>query len=134
MVDMKSLAPLIIIILVAAPFTASAFAHENCRSPYTKLWVYTFPPKSICVILSHPTGKDLAKQNQANIEYNAHQEYLAGKAAGERNSQRIGFNGWSCPSGNSKAFCLGWNETSCSSAGCAGDFTCDQWNDTKGCP
>jgi len=50
-------------------------------------------------------------------------EYQAGRAAGERNSRGIRFVGWSCPTDHIRSYCVGWNETSCSSEGCGGDYT-----------
>jgi hypothetical protein len=85
--------------------------------------------------LKCPSGhtKDFCSGWATTAKYNI-QQYQAGKAAGERNSQGINFTSWSCPAGHSKSFCAGWSTTSCSSSGCNVDFTCDQWNDTKGCP
>jgi hypothetical protein len=65
------------------------------------------------------------------------QEFQVGQAAGEKNSQGVNFTSWSCPAGHSKSFCLGWNQTSCSSEGCGGEYTCLNPNQPKGaknCP
>jgi hypothetical protein len=137
---MKSLTPFIIIILLVAataPFATSAFAHPRSESvcKHTTLYVLTFPPQREKVILCHPVGKTLAKINKANEQYNARQEYLAGKLAAEKASSGINFTGWKCPSTN-KDFCRAWNLFARSSEGCGGDYTCVnpvQPPHTKGC-
>jgi hypothetical protein len=51
------------------------------------------------------------------------QQYQAGFAAGEKNSQGINFTSWACPPGQTRAFCLGWNQTSCNSVSIRGAST-----------
>jgi hypothetical protein len=97
----------IVLLVAVAPFNISTVAARHERQKCTPLYSLTFPPQKHCVILSHPTGKAL-KANRENIKYNAKQDFLAGKAAGERNSQGIGFKSWSCQSGKSKDYCRGW--------------------------
>lgn len=60
----------VIVLLVAAPLTA--YAHENhSHQKCTTLYSLTFPPqKKTCVMLSHPSGQTLTKENKANIEFN----------------------------------------------------------------
>ena len=129
----------ILLAITAAPLTVNAYTshHTKCKPPATQLFVYTFPVQNESVILKH--YGNTALQNKSNTDYNAAavynvQQFQAGKAAGERNSQGVNFTSWSCPAGHTKDFCRGWDTSSCSSAGCNGDFTCDRWNDTKGCP
>ena len=85
---------------------------KNVNRRTKELWVYTFPPQAECVILTHPNAHEEQKIKKENLRYNVAQEYKAGEAAGEKNSQGIC---WSCSPGNSKNFCLGWNQTSCNS-------------------
>jgi hypothetical protein len=78
----------------------------------------------------HPNAHDLEKINKANMQYNA------GVMAGQKASKDINFTSWTCPSSN-KDFCDGCKTSTCSSEGCAGDFTClnpNQPKDAKNCP
>lgn len=87
---------------VVTPLSAHASSHhQTCKSPYTKLYVYTFPPKTECVLLKH-TG-NVVEQNKLNMEYNA------GVVAGQKASQGVNFTSWKCPADHTKSFCEGWN-------------------------
>ncbi|MFY9873943.1 MAG: hypothetical protein WAK17_29920 [Candidatus Nitrosopolaris sp.] len=93
----------------------------------TTLYSLTFPPQKKCVVLSHPSAHYVQKINKANVEHNK------GVEAGRVRS--LNFNSTSgliCPAGHSKSFCLGWNQTACSSEGCGGDYTCINPNQPKG--
>jgi hypothetical protein len=82
--------------LPTAPLTTSVFAandDEICK--HMTLYSLTFHPQKEHMILCHPTGKTLAKQNQANIQFNA--GVVAGQAASA--TKCLG----------SKDFCKGWN-------------------------
>ena len=105
-----------LMLLLFLPMVNAHASHEvKCKPPYTKLYVYTFPPETECAILKHTNTLAL---NKSSIEYNA------GVAAGEKNSQGVNFTSWLCPPGHTKEFCRGFAQTSCSSEGCNGDFTC----------
>ena len=120
---------IIIILLLAAP---TIYAHEKphsniCKPPYKEIYIYTFPVQKQCMILSHSNAYQEQQINKANMEYNA------GVDAGQKASEAINFTSWKCPS-HDKNFCDGWKNSACSSEGCGGDYICDYWNDTKGCP
>ena len=59
---------------ISCPFTATTVnGHEghlnlNCKLPYTKLWVFTFPPTPKCVILTHPNTHEEQRINAENIQ------------------------------------------------------------------
>lgn len=88
--------PLLTLIMIPAiviPSAATA-SHKGC----TQLWVYTQPvQKGPCVIFHHPTGQDLIKANNANIQYNL------GIMAAQKANTII-----KCPIGHTKSYCDGW--------------------------
>jgi hypothetical protein len=83
--------------IAATFFSLQRVAHGLRHHPKCiQLWVYTFPvQKGPCVVFKHPSGHELEKADRANIEFNR------GVEAGHLKKS-------TCPSGNSKEFCAGW--------------------------
>jgi hypothetical protein len=93
------------VLILLGAITATFFSHQpvahglhqyHHHPKCTQLWIYTFPvQKGPCVVFQHPSGHELEKANRANIEFNR------GVEAGHLKKS-------TCPSGNTKEFCAGW--------------------------
>jgi hypothetical protein len=95
----------ILLTATASGYTISAYGvhQEKCKPPATRLYIYTFPVQSECVILKH--SGNVGALNKSNTDYNA------GVTAGKARS--LDFNSTDdlkCPSTN-KDFCDGWATT-----------------------
>ena len=85
-----------------------------------------------CGEVHYSSTRNVGTWNKSNMDYNT------GVTAG--NAKSLTFystKDLKCPAGHTKSFCVGWNQTACSSQGRGGDYTCvnpDKPKGVKNCP
>lgn len=96
----------------------------------------TICPKCSNILHLHSSGR-VCRSCSYEQKYKMSTKHRASLKDVVTHIQGIDFKSWLCPAPHTKSFCVGFANTSYSSEGCSGDYTClipNQPNGAKGCP